>query len=542
MLVDLRALWRLQLAALLRFDELRHRRRLPDLRAAQHAGSPTRYINFGRTPGLSMIAGVASVDLADLLPQGRRADRRPAQFAGAQRLCEGDGRRRTCSASPSAGTVYRTIYYDTPELATDVPLPDRRSAQGADRQAERRRLPAQSGALHDGRRDRPVAPGEPAHEPGDRALLATEWPPGGRQSALRRQRLRAARRRPPRPLDLGNSIRETGLDSRQAGLGRADRPGGRSPPTPKRVVARLGEHRLRTLIDREAYEAELGHRHHPDRAPPTAQDGGQAPTSRSCRPATARVARSPRQPLRAHPDRPQSLSRRGQRGDRAAPGLRPRRAGRRGHAGHHVPMSADGARHRLDTRSSPAPAASPNSRSSARRGRDRGLRAGAGARSGAADRRASIRMLNTYMYMRTLPADADIAALSRPGTMSMPTCWRTGTRWRRAWTIGSISATRRRSGLTRRVIKQLTDPANFEAYRFMPVTRDMTRGRAHPALQFPRRAAGAGRRPKASPPHRASAAPPAKMRSTRRQPLDARRLDQDASARRCRVHRCGGAP
>ncbi len=82
----------------------------------------------------------------------------------------------------------------------------------------------------------------------------------------------------------------------------------------------------------------------------------------------------------------------------------------------------------------------------------------------------------TYTYLRVLPADDDIAAL--PPTWdnvynrvlanwaSMAPCM---DNWLRLNDERQVRA-------YRGIIRALTDPANFERFRYMPVTRDLTRG------------------------------------------------------------------
>jgi hypothetical protein len=81
-----------------------------------------------------------------------------------------------------------------------------------------------------------------------------------------------------------------------------------------------------------------------------------------------------------------------------------------------------------------------------------------------------------YMYVRTLPADAATAAL--PPTWdnvyaSVLANWNAMAPCMDNWLMLNDEAQVRAYAP---VLKQLTDPANFEAYRFMPVTRDMTPG------------------------------------------------------------------
>jgi hypothetical protein len=82
----------------------------------------------------------------------------------------------------------------------------------------------------------------------------------------------------------------------------------------------------------------------------------------------------------------------------------------------------------------------------------------------------------TYMYIRTLPADADVAALA-------PTWDNVFARVLANWAamapcmdnwlpLDDEASVKARAAM----LKRLTDPARFEDFRFMPVTRDMSAG------------------------------------------------------------------
>jgi hypothetical protein len=85
-------------------------------------------------------------------------------------------------------------------------------------------------------------------------------------------------------------------------------------------------------------------------------------------------------------------------------------------------------------------------------------------------------LLTGYMYVRVLAADADVAAL--PPTWENVYCrvlanWNAMAPCMDNWLmLDDPEQVRAHAG----VIKQLTDPAGFEGYFFMPVTRDMTAG------------------------------------------------------------------
>jgi hypothetical protein len=81
-----------------------------------------------------------------------------------------------------------------------------------------------------------------------------------------------------------------------------------------------------------------------------------------------------------------------------------------------------------------------------------------------------------YMYVRTLPADPEIAALAPTWAnvyASVLANWNAMAPCMDNW-LRLDDETQVRAYAP--ILKQLTDPANFEAYRFMPVTRDMTAG------------------------------------------------------------------
>ena len=84
--------------------------------------------------------------------------------------------------------------------------------------------------------------------------------------------------------------------------------------------------------------------------------------------------------------------------------------------------------------------------------------------------------LTPYMYVRTLPADAAIAALAPTWDnvyANVLQNWNAMAPCMDNWLRLNDEAQVRAYGA---MLKQLTDPANFELYRFMPVTRDMTEG------------------------------------------------------------------
>lgn len=222
--------------------------------APRSARVTDRYINLGRNP-VYYIAGFASVMWQ-------------TSFAKADGLVvdphDSDALKKLAAALEEDDvlgltvrwTVYRTIYYDTPELATDVPLQRtvalelmaKLNGGGFQPNPARSKLVGAIGLWRNG---------EPAHEPGDRALLATQWPPG----------------RPAVPpcvatgfarltetsiiLDLGNSMPETGMDLAKQDWGDLQLQAV-DPSDPTKVVATLGSPITYAQYDREAYEAGSG--------------------------------------------------------------------------------------------------------------------------------------------------------------------------------------------------------------------------------------------------------------------------------------------
>jgi hypothetical protein len=92
--------------------------------------------------------------------------------------------------------------------------------------------------------------------------------------------------------------------------------------------------------------------------------------------------------------------------------------------------------------------------------------------------------VHTYMYVRTLPADADVGEL--PPTWSnvydkVLANWNAMAPCMDNWLMLDDPD---RVKAYANVLKRLTDPANFEHFRFMPVTRDMSAGERTLLLKF----------------------------------------------------------
>jgi len=213
-----------------------------------------RYINLGRNP-VYYIAGFASVVWQTSFAKADGLIVDPYDSTALQNLAtalEDDD----VLGLTVRWTVYRTIYYDTPELATDIAmrrtvaldLMAKLNGGGFQPNPARSKLVGAIGLWRNG---------EPAHEPGDRALLATQWPPGRPAVppcvATGFARLTGS----SITLDLGNSMPETGMDLTKQDWGDLQLQAV-DPNDPTKVVATLG--RAITYDDycREAYEAGSG--------------------------------------------------------------------------------------------------------------------------------------------------------------------------------------------------------------------------------------------------------------------------------------------
>ena len=426
-----------------------------------------RYINLGRTP-VYYIAGFASVIWQTSFHKDEGLIVDPYDSPALKKL-EAALKEKDVLGLTVRWTVYRTVYYDTPELATDVSLQTTVAEElmaklnGGGFQPN----PARSklvGAIGLWRR------GEPAHEPGDRALLATQWPPARPAvppcvgTAFARLAEKSI------TLDLGNSMPETGLDLTKQDWGelavRAV-----DPKNPKRVVAKLGGLSYHAYC-REAYEADSGI----VTIPISAADAKIAAKAniQVVQVSTGTVLLD-EAPLRAIPLIPNLYLDAGQE---ATAQLQLYERGAVAGAGIPVTlcvMSADGGSIKAQTQ----------------------IKSGAG---GIAEFQIQIdegtieafvpvpgpnpalptqglnTMLNTYMYVRILPADAGIGKLKPTWDnvyAHVLANWKAMAPCMDNW-LDLDDETKVRAYAP--VIKRLTDPAAFEDYRFMPVTRDMSPG------------------------------------------------------------------
>ena len=360
--------------------------------------------------------------------------------------------------------TYRTVYYDTPELATDPDLADTRARelmaklQGGGFQPN----PARSkmiGVIGLWRH------GEPIGEPGDRALLTTSTsPPTQAAVATAFARLGES----SVTIDLGNSIPETGLDLVKQDLGGLDVVA--VDPDSGQVVATLGALSYADY-DQQAYEAGSGI---VTLAVDPAEAAKAANANLQLRQSQDSSVLLDEAPLRAIPFEQNMYLDQDEvvpavwhvydRGALAAPGIGvtfwtldtngnplgsfERQTSTEGQTGFALHFTEGGitAYAPLFGADPPAPAGGINTQ------------------------------LNTYMYARCRPADADLAGLP-------PTWDNVYTNVLANWNAMAPCmdnwldlADQERVKAYGPMIKNMTDPAGFESYWFMPVTRDMSYG------------------------------------------------------------------
>ncbi|MCF3973983.1 hypothetical protein [Paracoccus salsus] len=440
-----------------------------------------RYINFQANPNNSMIAGIASVLWQTCFPknEGLRIDSfdSPALAALDTLMAEDDVLGvmvRFCT--------YRTVYYDDPTLSNGSPA---MQAAGAALQAKLNAggfqpNPARSklvGTLGLWRRCDAV------HEPGDRALLTTAQPitqgmPAKHPAVCGTAFARVADDRIT--LDLSNCIPARNRDAEKVDLG--DLKLIAADPAPAVAITEIATIPY-SRYDQAAFEATSGIVDIP-LAPGVAKSLAGMNLSVSAGGKTYLEEA----PLRAISDKPNCYL------DEGSPGEATVQVYERG-----VPAGAG-----IDVTLSELGASQPTALSlktdssgqvtfplSASAGNVTGLVLQPGPDPTLPVTVNSFNVLrSTYMYLRVLPADDDIAAL--PPTWqnvhdhvlsnweAMAPCM---DNWLR---LGDEAQVRSYGPL----IKKLTDPANFEDFRFMPVTRDLTQGQRRLLYNFLDGAAG----------------------------------------------------
>jgi len=416
-----------------------------------------RYINFARNTVNKMIAGVASAvwQTSFAKSDGLRVDAfdSPALQALAKALAGADVLGLTVRLN-----VYRTIYYDNPALRNGSPATKQAGEalvaklQGGGFQPN----PARShlvGVIGLWRK------GEPAHEPGDRALCPAGQSPLG--SAYARLDAKAL------TLDLSNSVSEVTEDLKKQDLG------------PLTVVAVDPATQARTPLgtfkygdyDRAAYEASAGIVTLP-LAAGAAKAAGDKDLQLRDASGTVLLAE---QAVRAIPETPNlyldegesktatfQVYERGSPKAAALPVTLYKMSPDGSKVANTLPMKTD-----------------PNGVLSVPVVGTTGavfpyvpvLANGDPPPAGGIDTQA-----NTYMYVRILPADGDIGLM--PPTWdnvyaNVLANWNALAPCMDNWLMLDDPAQVKQYAA---VLKRLTDPARFESFRFMPVTRDMTKG------------------------------------------------------------------
>lgn len=420
-----------------------------------------RYINFHRNPANAMIAGVASVVWQTSFRKELlhiHAFDSPALQALAQALEAEDVLGLTVRMN-----AYRTIYYDNLALTNGSPL----AQQAAQDLINKLNVggfqpnPARSlfvGAVGLWRRD------EPIHEPGDRALLANKVS------------------RPKQPfvgtafarldgttltLDLANSIPETDKDCTKANLGTLSvvalsSSGGGS--TPLGTIPYCG-------YDKAAYEASSGIvtlQLTEDHAKLAATSDIQVVDGNGHVQLTEAA-------LRAIPVVPNNYMNEGETANVAFQVYERGFPAQGEHAVTLYQMSADGSTV-TNTSSLQTDGSGLLSFSVSGTQGDVVAFVAAPDESQGPGKTGINTQINTYLYVRTLAADANIAAL--PPTWdnvftnvlanwnAMAPCMDNWLMLNDPMQVKAYAA----------VIKRLTDPAHFESFRYMPVTRDLTPG------------------------------------------------------------------
>jgi hypothetical protein len=408
-----------------------------------------RYINFSRNPA-GFIAGVASVVWQVSFPKanGLRLDAHDSKALGmlATSLESGDVLGLTMRWN-----AYRTLYFDSFDPNSDdlaIARQLRSNLAGGGFQPN----PARSvliGVLGLWRK------GEPASEPGDRALLTQSDSIASAHARLSTDRL---------TLDLANSVPETGLDLTKRNLG--DLTAVAVGADGKTVIATLGTFGYEAYR-REAYEASAGII--TVKVDPTAAQAVRAADIQlRQQDGTVLLAETA---LRAIPGAPNTYL---DEGESATLDVMVLDRGKPAGAGIDVTMvnpdeSAPGPVRRVTNAEGIATFSL-----AGKKGQIEGfvLVPGQGMPlPSQIDPQAT-----TYAYVRTLPADTDIAAL--PPTWenvhgrvlrnweAMAPCMDNWLNLRDPDQVKSFAP----------MLRHLTAKANFEAYRFMPVTRDMTAG------------------------------------------------------------------
>lgn len=425
-----------------------------------------RYINFFRyrDKASSIIAGIASVNWQTSFPKGGGlvidALDSPALQALAKQLPDDD-----VAGLVIRWNAYRTVYYDDPALGKLDPQPYDDAAKALMKKLKLGGFqpnPARSmlvGAVGLWK------VGEPAHEPGGRALIANEFPTGPTNPTVGSAQARLAGN--VLTVDLSNSISEAGPDLAKQDLGVLHfvaNDGTTIKPLASMTPAQYG---------RDAYVASSG-LVVLDADPDGASFAGTADIELRNDDGSGnygKIVYLAEQALRAIPTSPNLYI---NEGDNVTTDVQVYDRGALVGKGVQVSMVGGPSASILNTANTDATGTASLAYQGPQFGAVEGFVLLPGPNPALP---ASIDpLLTTYMYIRSLPLDADTAAL--------PQTWdnvytRVLAKWQAMapcmdnWLdLGSEAQVKAYAPL----LQQLTDPANFEDFLFMPVTRDMTQG------------------------------------------------------------------
>lgn len=409
-----------------------------------------RYINFFRNSGYQYIAGRASVIWQTSFPKanGLRIDPHdsPALRLLAKTLQEDDD----VLGLTVRWNSYCTLYFDSRNPANNdalaQQLQDKLVGGGFQPNPARSEIVGVLGLWRKG---------EPASEPGDRALLTLQ----PKRIASAHVRLSADQL----TLDLANSVPETDVDRAKTDLGElsvvAVAPGSNT------VVAKLGSFKY-DAYKRETYELSAGVVSY--KVDPTeVQKAQEADIQLRKKDGTVLLAEAA---LRAIPAVPNTYL---DEGETTTLDVMVLDRGKPAGAGINVTMANP------DTSISASVTHATNAQGIASfpiAGTTGQIEGFVLTPQGTPLAQGINTQTTTYAYVRTLPADADIAALP-------PTWDNVHGRVLRNWhamapcmdnwlDLGNSDQVKSFAA----ILHRLTDRANFEAFRYMPVTRDMTAG------------------------------------------------------------------
>lgn len=409
-----------------------------------------RYINFARNTTYKYVAGVASVVWQTSFPKtsGLRID--PHDSSLLQKFAEQLEHDDVLGLTVRWNT-YRTLYFDSLNPANNTALAqqlhDKLVGGGFQPNPARSELVGVLGLWRKG---------EPATEPGDRALLTRQ--PGRMASAHARVSKHQL------TLDLANSVPETGVDLAKLNLG--DLNAVAVAPDGATVVARLGSLKYADYC-REKYEASAG-------IVTIEVDWGEAEKAKTAdiqirqKDDTVLLAEAA---LRAVPTAPNIYL---DEGETTTLSVLVLDRGKPTGSGVQVAMANP------DTSSGASTTSLTNAEGiatfslSGTKGQVESFVFAAG--QGAAVPQGINPQTTTYVYVRTLPADADIAGLEPSWTTvygKVLRNWHAMAPCMDNWLdLGNPDQVKSFAAM----LHELTAKANFEAFRFMPVTRDMTTG------------------------------------------------------------------